>query len=614
MEKIKNKLRFDKKHFENYLKSSIFLNIFIISFTIVYQLRPDLIGFGTAVGFLFLFVFFWDLVFIVLNNKFLNKLDKTGKMINHLTFLFLIYAIITAISLISIGFVGNLLGSAPNYRLMYHGLWIFAILIAYIDYKELKKEQSGTFIWTKEHSRREMTSNGVSLFLKILKTILFILGLLTFFFSGLIAFSLLTGGGPPVYGLLFNLFIGVFFAILILELPIVTVLLYKITYRKYKKLSIGLTITGISLTIIFTLPFLGTSLTIMEADTQFAEVFGEDWYKSHPEYSSKYFYNQRFSLIQAWFGDTEVDSDSWELDSDNEFIDGGDYRLYYDVYYPGKSADAYYGGHSTIIFIHGGAWVLGDKTLGAERLKRLAAQGYVCFSIEYRLLDVDTATLITEEAGYSVPLLSDIDATGFITPAHRLGDYTIEDMLIDIGDFTQFLEANEGKDKLYGADLDYVFFMGQSAGAHLAGVAGFGYNDDLLNNNWGFSSSLEIKGIILFYPPNSARRYFYEEHSWLYEAGFTKDKTPDEDPDFFDLYTPSKLIDKDDPLCLIFQGTADSMVPLINAIEIKQACKKKDIGCILVKGYFLGHAHDISVIFYTMTNYYLERFLFLINN
>jgi len=181
-------------------------------------------------------------------------------------------------------------------------------------------------------------------------------------------------------------------------------------------------------------------------------------------------------------------------------------------------------------------------------------------------------------------------------------------MMRDIANFTQYLATNEDEDNVHGADLDNVFLMGQSAGAHLAAVTGFGYNDD----EWGLHEKLKIKGIVLFYPPNSARRFFYEDHSFYYENGFTKYKTPDEDPDFYDLYTPSKLVDDDDPSCLIFQGTSDTYVPYINSEEIKKACDNENVDCILVSNFFIGHAHDISVLFKTMSTYYIERFFYLI--
>ncbi|MHA1147228.1 MAG: hypothetical protein ACTSR8_03190 [Promethearchaeota archaeon] len=611
MKLINEIIKDSKTFFQKYLFTSIFLNIFIITSTLVYQLGFTNAYYGNFIGVLFLFVFFFDILLILLNNCYLNKADNKGKRINWLTFIFLIYTIIAAITLMGMAaYATDITPATDNYQLFYHGIWLFALLITYIDYVALKNDKSGIFIWNKANSQRHRTSKKKTIILKITKAFLFGLILTTYVFAGILAFCLLTLGGPPIYGQLFNLFIAPFIGILIIIFPVLVLLQHKITYRTYRKIDRVLTIIGLGFLIIFSIPFIAMPAEILNADAQFAEAFGEDW-NHFDEDISENFYTLQCSLIQTWFGEPPLDSDAWELDADNVFVDEKNYELRYDVYYPGKNAELEIGQHSTIIFIHGGAWILGDKTLGAGRLKWLAAQGYVCFSIEYRLLEMDS-NIIEEETGWKVPLLGDMDAEA-ITPERRLGDFTIEDMLIDIGNFTQYLAKNEGEDKLHGADLDTVFFMGQSAGAHLAGVAGFGYNNDLKHHNWGFNDSLNIKGIVLFYPPNSAKRFFYEDHPWFYKAGFTKDKKPKNDPDFYDLYTPSELVDDKDPKCIIFQGTSDSMVPLINAIEIDEACKKEDVDSILIKGHFAGHAHDISTYYYSMTNYYLERFLYLIN-
>jgi acetyl esterase/lipase len=218
--------------------------------------------------------------------------------------------------------------------------------------------------------------------------------------------------------------------------------------------------------------------------------------------------------------------------------------------------------------------------------------------------------MIKDESGLYFPILDQINRA---PESNLVGDFTIEDMMIDLGNFTQFLADNEGKPSLHGADLDHVFLFGQSAGSHLAGLMAFGYNDDLSDPKWGFSENLTIRGAVLFYPPNDARRFFYEHHQFYYDAGFTKDKTPSDDPDFYDLYTPSQHIDENDPPCILFHGTSDSMVPIENSYEILTQCEKNQIDCILVENPFVGHAYDFSTSLRIMSTYYMERWLYLTN-
>ncbi|MHA1256869.1 MAG: hypothetical protein ACTSPS_14855 [Promethearchaeota archaeon] len=146
----------------------------------------------------------------------------------------------------------------------------------------------------------------------------------------------------------------------------------------------------------------------------------------------------------------------------------------------------------------------------------------------------------------------------------------------DVANFTQFLVANENEDE------------------------------------WGLHQKLDIKGMILFYPPDEeSMNRMTRKDSLLYQKGFTKYKNSDDDPDFFDSYTPSKLVDEDDPPCLILQGTSDSLVQAKNVEAIKKAGEREDVDVIVVSSYFIGHTHDFTVFFTTMAIYYIERFMYL---
>src|SRR5258706_2148142 len=58
-------------------------------------------------------------------------------------------------------------------------------------------------------------------------------------------------------------------------------------------------------------------------------------------------------------------------------------ELKLDIFYPKeKTADK----RIAIIFIHGGGWRSGNKTMHFPLLQQLAARGFVCINPEYRLL------------------------------------------------------------------------------------------------------------------------------------------------------------------------------------------------------------------------------------
>jgi len=654
MEFFKNLNKDEKKFFDNYVQISLLLNAILGPLSGIYELGVSNSFYGQIIGILFMLTFFCNLGLVYLTDKHLDRTIERERKLNYLTYGYLIFAILTVTTLMVSSGVGLNI-RRPKFDPMYYILWIFAFVISYYDFKIIITEKwnmtrdpiqarrkentlkillislilltvmfTGLFVVNLSTTTSEASvhpslvvlysifsyyplmpfsvlpvfvvlllkykwkgNNATRTIIGLSRVILLAISIVIFFYTALFAFFLLSGGNPrlpSLYGL--NVMLAVMIPSLMILLPVITVLLYKLTPKEHKKFLKAITYIGIFLTVSFSLPFLTTPISIIDANNQFADAFGRDWNDFHPGVEEEFLDMQQV-LIQSWFGEPELDPDSWRLDSNHVYNETDEYKLKYDVYYPGPIAAQFVGEKATILFIHGGSWTSGDKTDHNPFFKYFAAQGYVVFSIDYRLI---------ESAGS--PRQS------------RVGDYNIEDMMEDVACFTQFLAINEEEDELvHDADLDNVFIMGISAGAHLAGVAGFGYNDD----EWGLHNKLDIKGIILFYPPDKeSMNNIGTKGSFYYNRGFTKYKNIEDDPDFFDSYTPSKLIDDDDPPCLIFQGSSDSLVSPVNAEEIKKAGKREGVDVIVVTSYFIGHVHDLSVLHKTMMCYYMERFMYLI--
>ena len=104
-----------------------------------------------------------------------------------------------------------------------------------------------------------------------------------------------------------------------------------------------------------------------------------------------------------------------------------------DLYMPDDGAPT----HPTVLFIHGGSWVAGDKDHFTNDGRRLASSGFVVASVNYRLLPDGQF------------------------PANAL------DCLCSLA----FLRTHAAE---YGIDPDLIAVMGYSAGAHLAGLVGLG--------------------------------------------------------------------------------------------------------------------------------------------
>ena len=167
--------------------------------------------------------------------------------------------------------------------------------------------------------------------------------------------------------------------------------------------------------------------------------------------------------------------------------------------------------------IHGGGWVSGDKGMMnmLQMNKHFASQGYIVFDIQYGI------------AKNPLYLLDPL------TPNYNKGTFDIDDMMRQIGIFTNYLANNSKK---YGANLDSVFISGGSAGGHLTCAVALaiacGNYTDMFNTN------LTIKGLIPFYPANGQMGFFGVSGSDIFK-------------------NPEKLITRNSPPCLIFQGTHD---------------------------------------------------------
>jgi acetyl esterase/lipase len=324
------------------------------------------------------------------------------------------------------------------------------------------------------------------------------------------------------------------------------------------------------------MPLMSVPVSIQTAENEFSGVYGENWRCDIPQNVDNYFLPTQFNLYNYFLGFPHKDCN---VETDVLYYDADGIRLYFDVYYPKGVYSDLPGNGSVVIKIHGGGWTAGDKSLGNVLVlnKYLAAQGYIVFDIQYGLFDTGSTSYIP-------------------TPDYVRGNFTLHDMVYQIGNFTKLLETTYAD--TYNANLDSVFIMGFSAGAHLTGVIGLGYNDPYFAGN--FSNALNIKGIVPISPPDVSPYYLLPGD-------------PISNPLAFEKFTPSNLADSTDPPAIIFQGLRDDVVPLYNAERIKSSLNSEGVDCVLLTFPFAAHASDLIVgnSYSQVWLYYLERFLYL---
>ncbi|MFX0031961.1 MAG: alpha/beta hydrolase [Candidatus Hodarchaeota archaeon] len=555
---------------------SIILNPICIISGIFYLFFPQYNIFWDLFGILIIITLFVNGLLVYINSIKVNKTIKIGKKLNLICYIYLGFMILALMGIMG----GNLLiysnystltvYSGIGYFLVYFcyfSIFGFNFLIALYDIINIKNEQ----LWNSNRNNTNHHTKKNSLIKKILKKILSMLCNITFFFGIICAFVTVFGSFEIVTTIfaIFSAQFGAFFSIIFL---INTLILIKLKKHKWKpKKFKRKTITGLVVSFIMLLPLLLTHITSSTAYTHFSTAFGNDWRNKIPVDVNEFFLKTPFSTSGYFLGIPAKDCIVKEhiLFYSNEGL-----NLYFDAYMPLNNGRGLPGQNSTIIRIHGGGWILGDKG-GSDIIplnKYLAAQGYIVFDIQYGLFDT---------------FLTPIDP---MTPKYTKGDFNIDDMVRHIGNFTYYLTDHALE---YGANTNSVFVTGGSSGGHLTCAVALAITSG--NYTEIFSPSIIIKGMVPYYPANGAMKWFGIDGKEEFK-------------------NPEALIKNDSPPCLIFQGTHDILNYFSIASNIKNVyLSHGNEKCAILWMPLGGHGCDYYYPgYYTQIFlYYMERFLFL---
>ncbi len=556
---------------------SVVLNLASIILGIIYLVKPLNSFLLDVFGIILLIGLFVNLLLVYLNLDKINNANRLGKRTSVLCYFYLVFMIFAMLSLMS----GNLstsvtysnggienIGAYLTTYFSYFGILIFSIFIGLIDIKNLKNKN----FWEYKKRFEGTKSKEITIAKDILYKIFMILTRVIFIIGIIFAINVLFGVFEIITTgiVLFTPQFGTFFSFIFLANTIIYLKL-KLKRKKwnpkkyYRTAIIGILITGISM-----MPLFLTHSIVFNAENKFLDMFGQDWREQIPVEVNNYFIQTPFSIPGYFLG---IPPKSSIIEEQTLFYEGEGISLYFDAYMPLNRGENLPGENSTIIRIHGGGWVSGDKghMNMMQMNKYFAAQGYVVFDIQYGLFDG------------SIPF---VDPS---TPDYNKGDFNIDDMMRHLGIFTIYLAEHADE---YGAKLDSVFVSGGSSGGHLASamalaIASGNYTDI-------FSQNLTIKGLIPFYPANGQMVYFGIDGKEEFK-------------------NPEKLIEEDSPPCLIFQGTHD----ILNYFSITNNFRNTYLAegnyeCAILWMLLGGHSSDFyfSGYYNQIFLYYMERFLY----
>jgi acetyl esterase/lipase len=213
----------------------------------------------------------------------------------------------------------------------------------------------------------------------------------------------------------------------------------------------------------------------------------------------------------------------------------------------------------SILYIHGGAWVAGNRRQSPFMMYELAAAGYVVFAVEYRL------------------------APRFPLPAG----------LEDVKAAVVWVRQHAAE---YGGTADAVV-MGGSAGAHLAAMLTTSPNQPRFQP--GFEAAdTSVRGAVLLYglydfaSRLAGKRHFLVRFHWFMESvvfGAEYHKAPER----FHALQPATHLSAATPPTLLIHGESDSLVPLRDSQDLHRQLKQAGARSHLCEVPLAQHAFEL---------------------
>ncbi len=178
-----------------------------------------------------------------------------------------------------------------------------------------------------------------------------------------------------------------------------------------------------------------------------------------------------------------------------------------------------------LIFIHGGAWKGGERTIYHYYTRRFAQRGYAAATVSYRLS----------------------------------GEATYPAAIHDVKCAVRWMRAHAAE---YGIDPERLAAIGGSAGGHLAMMIGYCDAPHLEGDAGHAGVSSEVAAVVNFYGPVDLTTEMGQKASVVKQFLAT---SYDQNPKRYEEASPLTHLDAHDPPTLIVHGTLDDVVPVDQA-------------------------------------------------
>ncbi|TPG37336.1 alpha/beta hydrolase [Mycobacterium hodleri] len=213
-----------------------------------------------------------------------------------------------------------------------------------------------------------------------------------------------------------------------------------------------------------------------------------------------------------------------------------------------------------LVFVPGGAWVFGSRTLqGHALMAHLARRGWVCLSIQYRT-----------------------------SPRHRWPR-----QMTDVKAAIAWARANAQR---FGGDPDFVAVAGCSAGGHLATLAGLTANDPQWQAELSADADTSVDAIVSVYGVYDWQDRASKERDRFMEflERVVVKRSQARHPGIFRAASPTERVHSLAPPFLAVHGSDDRLIPVGEArafVDRLRSVSEATVGYIELPG--VGHGFDL---------------------